>query len=91
MMADWQARALCRNVDTDVFFPDRPGPLSKRAWSIARSVCGCCPVAKQCLDDAMEIEQASRGERYGMFGGLTPAERQTLSARTGVHATPMAV
>lgn len=47
--------------------------------AFARSVCAGCPARRQCLDVAM-----STNEKYGMWGGLLPAERQRLR-RTGIE------
>ena len=41
--------------------------------SAARRVCGGCPVSAECLATALE-----RGEKWGMWGGHTPLERQRL-------------
>lgn len=45
----------------------------------AKAVCSWCPVRQECLDAAM-VEDAGRGKfhRYGVRGGLTPAERFEL-------------
>ncbi|MFF1793994.1 WhiB family transcriptional regulator [Kitasatospora sp. NPDC058263] len=81
--------AACAGVDSTLFFPD-PEELSPAAvaWAErrARMFCAGCPVRSLCLADALE-----RREPYGVFGGLTAAERRsllrrTVRARTGVAA-----
>lgn len=67
----WQDFALCLETDPDVFFPEKGSSADP-----ARSVCGECPVRLQCLDYALSRELA-----YGVFGGLTPRERQALVRR----------
>lgn len=67
----WSKRAACRNVDTDLFYPDRGGDI--RA---AKRICRACPVQAPCLDYALE-----RGERYGVWGGLSERERRRLKRR----------
>lgn len=62
----WQKRAYCLYEDPEIFFPER-GHNAK----IAREICRHCPVKTECL------EYADRSKcDYGMFGGLTPKERE---------------
>lgn len=53
---------------TDLFFPPRGDQGVE-----ARRICGGCPVRLQCLQGAVE-----RGEEYGIWGGLSEAERRPL-------------
>lgn len=52
-----------------VFFPDR----HHADYSIARKICGECPVKQECLAFAIYHR-----EHYGMWGGLTPMQRRGL-------------
>ncbi len=54
----WQDQALCSQVDSEVFFPERgqPGHAAKR-------VCGLCPVRAECLAYALETCQI-----FGIWG-----------------------
>ncbi len=45
----------------------------------AKAICSVCPVRVQCLDFAVEIR-----EPYGIWGGLTEADRRQLVARQAV-------
>lgn len=79
---DWVDESLCAQVDPELFFPDTKGQNATQAhqYDAARSICQQCPVARQCLDAAMESEHsASVYYRFGMFGGLTPVERSDLA------------
>lgn len=72
----WTERAACRGHETDLWFSgDRPGKngLTPRASERARAqeICGSCPVREECLADAV-----ARGERFGVWGGLTPRQRE---------------
>lgn len=67
----WQERSLCVQTDPDAFFPDKGVPA--RA---AKAVCGRCPVRAECLDAALE-----RDEMFGIWGGLSRAERAALKRR----------
>lgn len=68
---DWQAEAVCRDLDTELFFP-----VSESDAGPARAVCATCPVAEACLEFAIETRQSN-----GVFGGLTPTERHRLVRR----------
>lgn len=67
----WIAFALCAEVDTDLFYPEKGG-----STLYPKRVCAACPVRAQCLDDALE-----RDEPHGIWGGLSPAERRRLKRR----------
>ena len=67
----WEELANCRGIATDLFFPQRgesPEP--------ARTVCHGCTVREECLDTALQ-----RGERFGVWGGLTALERRSVLRR----------
>lgn len=66
----WQERAACRAYGSGDFFSD-----SRIRINQAKRVCSVCPVRRQCLEMALRAEHQSR---YGVFGGLTGAERQQL-------------
>lgn len=69
--ADWRARARCRDVDPEIFFPAaESGHLLEAEVAEARAVCAGCPVIEQCLAFARARLP------YGIAGGLTPAERR---------------
>lgn len=73
----WARRALCSEdhlglplADIDrIFFPNRGGNLR-----LARSICAACPVQAVCLEFAI-----GTGTSDGMFGGLSPREREGLT------------
>lgn len=64
----WRDDALCAEVPGDLWFPEKGEP----AW-IAKRICGMCPVSEECLEYALRAN-----ERYGIYGGLSPKERQEL-------------
>lgn len=66
---DWQADALCRQVDPDLWFPE----LGERD-AAAKRICADCPVTGECLDWALATD-----ERFGVWGGLSAAERRGLT------------
>ena len=74
----WQAKAVCRDHDPDLFFPN---PSDRRGVLDAMAVCYTCPVMQQC-------QAAAKGsrEQYGVWGAKhfetswtepTAAERAT--------------
>lgn len=56
----------------DLFFPeDVPDPELRAAYTkTAKAICQSCPVLEACFTYAME-----RGERFGIWGGTSPADR----------------
>lgn len=72
----WRDLALCAQTDPEVFFPEKGGTTTD-----AKALCWTCPVQGDCLLDAVE-----RGERYGVWGGLSERERRPLIA--GTQALP---
>jgi WhiB family redox-sensing transcriptional regulator len=67
----WREAAACRTVDVETFYP--PAEHDGRE---AKAVCFGCPVRETCLEFAIE-----NGERFGVWGGLTPQERRWLVAK----------
>lgn len=75
-MHEWRDNAECQDVtDPTVFFPDIPsGDVRGFYWNNARSYCERCPVKRECLHSELPFE-AETGRRNGMWGGMTPKER----------------
>jgi WhiB family redox-sensing transcriptional regulator len=75
---DWMVAAACRGEDPGLFVPDTPNAQTARAVA----VCDGCPVREECLEYAMKLEgHRELTHRFGVFGGLTPKERQLLLYR----------
>lgn len=74
---EWKQSAACRGVDTAaVFYPEIPsGDVRDFYWRKARAYCGVCRVRADCLAYVLPFERAA-GRRDGMWGGLTPRERE---------------
>lgn len=77
----WREDGRCRRpgVDARILLDGNWG--SSRETARARRICAACPVRDECLDVALD-----RGEDFGMWGGLTPAERRAL--RESVNLAP---
>ncbi len=67
--SDWCENAACRGAaEPDVFFPVNPS-----AQRDAQAICATCPVAAECLAEALHI-----GADHGVWGGYTPEQRRGL-------------
>lgn len=77
---EWQSRAVCRkfNVDPDIFFgrPDKYGTdrHAPAELAYAKSVCGLCDAAGDCLAAALD----GGPDVYGVWGGSTREDRERL-------------
>lgn len=67
----WQERALCREVDPEIFFVEKGMPVHE-----AKRICSRCEVRAECLEDAL-----ANDERYGVRGGKSEYERRKLKRR----------
>jgi WhiB family transcriptional regulator, redox-sensing transcriptional regulator len=72
---DWQIRGACRDVDSTLFFhPDGTrGPTRTIRETRAQAICATCPVIAACRHHALSVQ-----EPYGVWGGLTEADRAEL-------------
>ena len=66
MGQEWRYSAACRDVPTELFFPDRGIPGEK-----IRDLCFSCPVRLECLEDSVDVMP-----KYGWVGGH-PKEGRT--------------
>jgi WhiB family transcriptional regulator, redox-sensing transcriptional regulator len=71
--AGWREAALCAQVDPELFYPGKGGPLGP-----ARRICAACPVRAACLTDALTTRDTS----YGIRAGLTARQRRALLRHT---------
>lgn len=65
----WIRDAACGGMDVNEFFPDGGAPSTR-----AVRVCNACPVRFECLGWALDNR-----EEFGLWGGLTPSQRQRLT------------
>ena len=71
---DWLSQARCKGQPTGIFFAadnERGMKLRRKEWR-AKQICRSCPVLEACV--------ATRWmpKPYGIWGALTPSERQRL-------------
>ena len=77
----WADEAACRGSESLFYNEDSESKgVRRRKERAAIRVCAGCPVLLEC-----RVYALSRPERYGVWGGLSEAERHRLSgrARTG--------
>jgi WhiB family redox-sensing transcriptional regulator len=76
---DWQLDGSCRGENPDVFFhPEgERGPSRRNRDAAAKAMCLTCPVLKVCRSQALKVR-----EPYGVWGGLTEAERDAIYLAT---------
>jgi len=74
---DWQTRAACRGMGSDLFFP-----TSGDALGPATRICARCPVLEECRTTALDDPSL-----YGIWAGTSVRERRRLRSEgrgTGV-------
>lgn len=64
----WMAEALCAEIGSEFFFPEKGGSTAN-----ARAVCAMCPVTAECLQFAVDEDL-----RIGIYGGLSGGQRRKL-------------
>jgi WhiB family redox-sensing transcriptional regulator len=67
-MPDWMRDALCAEVDSEIFYPEKGGSTRE-----AKSICAECLVRAECLDYAL-----ATGQRFGIWGMRSERERRRL-------------
>lgn len=70
----WQVDANCKDVDPDIFFPDRGASTRK-----AKELCNACEVQEHCLEYAIV-----NAEKFGIWGGLSERERRKIRKERGL-------
>jgi WhiB family redox-sensing transcriptional regulator len=73
---DWRHHAACRDEDPDLFFPIGDSGPALLQIDEAKAVCRRCPVTEQCWRWALES-----GQDFGVWGGLSEAERRAMQRR----------
>lgn len=73
---NWRARAACRDLDTELFFPAGETGDALEQTDRAKAICRSCPVQDECLDYAV-----AANEQAGIWGGATETERRSIRRR----------
>lgn len=69
----WRARAACRSVDANLFFPTGSTGSAVAQLQAAKAFCRSCSVRRDCLEFALETNQED-----GVWGGKDETERRRL-------------
>lgn len=70
----WMQHGACRELDSDIFFPQRGEPTAP-----AKAICATCPVRTECLNFALD-----NFEKCGIWGGMSERERRKLRSGRAV-------
>jgi WhiB family redox-sensing transcriptional regulator len=83
-VTDWD-QAACRGQDTRIFFEHEDVRAARRLAALekARKFCHQCPIKRDCLDYAV-----ATGQQFGVWGGLTAAERLELPDYANLMPAP---
>ncbi|MFZ4264479.1 WhiB family transcriptional regulator [Streptomyces arboris] len=78
---NWKIAAACRDaIDDELWFPE---PGNWRAMHEAIRTCVTCPVLLLCRQAAADEERGlGKVSRWGIRGGLTPAQRHAADTST---------
>jgi WhiB family redox-sensing transcriptional regulator len=79
---EWRAQAACRGLPTELWFPQKG---DNHAQSVAKEICGTCPVQQDCYDYAMEVAQ--QVELLGTWGGTSQKQRIAILLGSGKVAS----
>lgn len=75
MSLDWMDDALCAEVGTEIFFPDRGGSPAR-----ALEVCRGCDVRQECLEYALNLQAGTAYGIAGVWGGTTASQRDKMKS-----------
>lgn len=75
MIYSWSGEALCKGMDTNIFFGYTGEEIDR-----AKKICAACPVKEVCLKTALENHEDS-----GVWGGLAENERENIRRRERYH------
>lgn len=78
---DFTGTEPCTQVGYEWFFPEYEGTGIWVAYATAKAVCRDCWIVDQCA------EWAVRHEGDGVWGGLSPREREQIRTRRGLFLT----
>lgn len=69
----WHADAACIGLG-DVFFPSNDTDKDVATVAQAKAICATCPVAAECLQEALTTEHGA----FGIWGGTTTVQRRRM-------------
>lgn len=69
MPPEWTRKALCAEVDPEIFFPE-----TGQKTTVVKNICKACVVKVECLEYSLQNK-----ERFGIWGGLSERERRKIN------------
>jgi WhiB family redox-sensing transcriptional regulator len=82
----WRDRAACKGLGTELFFPKTDDPKQEAKIAKAKSICAQCLVSEECFYESCRLGCNRSGQ--GIWGGLTPNQRQKRRVREGYTDPP---
>ena len=73
-------QGACQGIDTSIFYPDKD-VFTHDEERMFQRMCTDCPIMMACLEWALVHE------RYGVWGGTTPAQRSRIRRSIGWDLT----
>ena len=85
---EWHLSAGCRGMDVNTFYnpENERGMAKRRREADAKVICAGCPVRQRCLEWALTVR-----EPHGVWGGMTPVERDELRVGLIAAVSPAAL
>ena len=77
----YTGEARCEEVGEHLFFAEKTDPWQWNGY--ARKLCKTCPLMIKCRDYAIQ------NSVYGIWGGTTAAERETMRTQLNVYPKPV--
>jgi hypothetical protein len=82
---DWWGEAACRGMNRQIFFAPEE-KITHTYYEEAYEVCRVCPVAAECLAEAILEERGqAQSNIFGVRGGLIPRERVAIAIRLNLR------
>lgn len=75
----WKDFALCKGMDTALFFPVHG---HSKAHDKVKRICAECPVQEPCLDYAMRLSEDF--QIVGLWAGTSQREREQVQYEKGI-------
>lgn len=71
-------QAACIGIDVNMFYAEHSAEYLTHEMRTAKKICGTCPIQAECL------EWALLNERWGLWGGTAPYERDAIRKKRNI-------
>ena len=75
---EWMDHIACKDLDADLFFPDKPGVVGRAQAREAARICKTCPVQLECAE-----HRVVTGAAAGVWGGRSTVMRNASASSGG--------